>query len=427
MRVCVVTLTSEWGGAEIHTIALVRTLIARGHEVTIYQLGHDVSGQVRFDPESGVQIACIEIPQPANSLQFRNWLRLFRTLEGSFCIMPKGTFETGNWRFDLAARFHFARFITIEHLACPAMPPKSSRRHLGGLLPGIGIWWYRTLLPRYLRSLGPQRVICVSDAVRKQLAQDCAFPLRKMVTVHNGVDPHVFHFSRESRRKLRAAWGIPQTALVFGSVGRFNPQKAYALSLAAFQQLGLDSLKQDTHLVLVGDGPSRQELTNIAHAAKLNGRIHLLDFTDRPWEAYSAFDIFLLPSLNEGLPLALLEAMACGCCPIATSVGGVPEVLTDSSLGWLVAPNDIPSLLAAMRAASLTPPETRTEMGRRAREHVMTRFNAQVQYSTLADVLEQYWNRRTHRGWPWSSKSSRGHTGTILSPLLMLAGLAFAG
>ncbi len=393
MKLCVITLTPEWGGAEVHTIALVRTLVARGHEVIIYQLGHDVYSEVRVEADSRVRIVRIEIPKAVKSMRFRNWLRLLRTLEGSLCIMPKGGIDTGNWRLDVAARFHFARFITIEHLVWPTMPPKSSRRHLIGLLPGIGIWWYRERLRRYLRSLGPQRMICVSDAVRKQLARDYAFPLRKMVTVHNGIDPHVFHFSPESRRKLRDAWGIPQTALVFGSVGRFNPQKAYHLSLAAFQQLGLD-----TYLVLVGDGPSRLELMNIAHAAKLDGRIHLLDFTDRPWEAYSAFDIFLLPSLNEGLPLALVEAMACGCCPIATSVGGVPEVLTDSSLGWLVEPNDIPSLLAAMRAAGLTPPETRAEMGRRAREHVMTRFNAQVQYSMLVDVLEQEWNRRTHRG-----------------------------
>ena len=89
--------------------------------------------------------------------------------------------------------------------------------------------------------------------------------------------------------------------------------------------------------------------------------------------------------------------MASGCCPIATRVGGVPEVLTDSSLGWLVEPNDIPGLLYAMEAAVLTPSDVRAEMSRRVRKHVEIRFNAQIQYSLLADIIEQDWNRHTLR------------------------------
>jgi len=143
--------------------------------------------------------------------------------------------------------------------------------------------------------------------------------------------------------------------------------------------------------VLVGEGPLEQELVNIVRDAGLGERAQILGFTDRPWEVYSGLDFFVLSSVNEGLPLALLEAMACGCSPIATRVGGVPEVLEDSSLGWLVEPNDVPDLVSAMEAAALTLPEVRGQMGRRARGHVVTRFDAETQYSRLADVLQQEW------------------------------------
>jgi glycosyltransferase involved in cell wall biosynthesis len=388
MRICILTMADCWGGAEIHTVGLSRTLATRGHEVTIVEIGHNFYERAAHNGTPNFHVIRIDTPRPMRDMSGLEWVRLFRMLKGNVCVQVKGTFGEGSVQFDIAARLSFKRFTTIEHLACPPMPPKSSQRHLWGLLSGMGIWWYRLLLTRYLRSLGPHRVICVSEAVRKRLAQDCGFPWRKMVTVHNGIDPGTFHFSPESRRKTRDTWGIPQGALVFGSVGRFNVQKAYHLALAAFQELVSRYPNRDIRLVLVGEGPLRQELMSIAQDIGLDGRFQLLNFTDRPWEVYSGFDFYLLPSINEGLPFALLEAMACGCCPIATRVGGVPEVLTNSSVGWLVEPNGVSSLLAAMQAAILTPPEARVEMGRRAREHVTTRFNAQVQYSLLADLLE---------------------------------------
>ena len=385
------TVADCWGGAEIHTVALCRTLAARGAEVTIVQLGHDVYERGALNGCANIRLARVSAPRPLSDLTVLDWVRLFRKWKGTACLQPKGTFETVSTQFDLAARLSFKTFTTIEHLACPPMPPKSSRRYLGGLVPGLGAWWYRILFPRYLRSLGPRRIICVSETVRTRLAQHCAFPLRKMVTVHNGIDSRVFRPSAESRRRIRDTWGIAQNALIFGSVGRFNVQKAHHLALAAFKQLVCKHPEQDLRWVLVGEGPLEQELVNIVRDAGLGERAQILGFTDRPWEVYSGLDFFVLSSVNEGLPLALLEAMACGCSPIATRVGGVPEVLDDRSLGWLVEPNDVPDLVSAMEAAALTLPEVRVQMGRRARGHVVTRFDADTQYSRLADVLQQEW------------------------------------
>lgn len=399
MKLCILSYTTELGGAEIHTISLARALASRGHEIVIYQLGNDIYSNVEFDSNTKIRIARLETPPPPTSMNFTDWFLILWNLEGSVCLMPKGTWDRGSWQLDLAARLCFGRFITIEHLVCSPIPPKSSRRHLGGLLPGMGLWWFRAWLSRYVRSLGPHRVFCVAEVVRQRLAQECAFPLRKLITVHNGIDPRIFYQSPESRRKMRNAWGVSDEALVFGFVGRFNVQKAIHLAIDAFQQLLSAFPGIDMHLVLIGEGPLREDLVRIAQDFGLRGRFHLLGYTDRPAEAYSALDIFVLPSLHEGLPFALLEAMACGCCPIATRVGGVPEVLTDGGLGWLVEPNDVPGLLAAMEAAVRTPIETRVEMVQRARELVLARFNAQIQYGMLVDLIEQEYDNHTGRCW----------------------------
>ena len=389
MRLCILTTEHAWGGAEVHTLKLSRTLASRGHDVLIYDFGHRFYERARLESHQNIRVIPVKLSKPVAEFKVFDWLRLFRTMKSDGCLFAKGTFDSGSWQLEVAARLSFPRLTTIEHLACPPMPNKLRRRHLGGVLPGLGVWWYRLLAARRFRSVAPHRVICVSHAVQQQLAEHYRFPSRKLVTIHNGIDPNTFQRLSEARHFLRAAWGIPYDALVFGSVGRLHTQKGYDVALDVFHRLVSSMPKRDLRFVLVGEGPLREDLQRFADDAGLQGRFLLLDFTPRPWEAYSAFDIFLMPSRNEGLPLALLEAMACYCCPIAMRVGGVPEVLTDPRLGWLVEPEDRRGFLKAMRAAAQASPEERLEMASRAREHVITRFNAEVQFSMIADFLEQ--------------------------------------
>jgi glycosyltransferase involved in cell wall biosynthesis len=388
MRVKIFTLTDVWGGAEVHTAALADTLASRGHEVLIVQIGHRVYERDGRHRRPGIELAHIDTGPFPNLIGSVEWLRRLRGLRGGLAVFPKGTHYAMSAQFDIALRLSYSALVTIEHLACEPMPPKRSRRYLGGLLPGVGLWWYKALFARYARSLGPNRVVCVSNAVRARLADECRFPSRKMTTVQNGIDPERFRQSPRDRQRIRRELGVSDEALVFGSIGRLHSQKAYDVALAAFSELVAGNPQADVHLAIAGDGELKDELLARAKASGLDGRFHLLGFTDRPWEAYSAFDVFVLSSRNEGLPFALIEAMACERCSIATSVGGVPEVLADSGAGWMVEPENPSQLAAAMHRALVTPAEQRIAMGRRARTHMTTHFDSRVQYATLADVLE---------------------------------------
>jgi glycosyltransferase involved in cell wall biosynthesis len=141
-------------------------------------------------------------------------------------------------------------------------------------------------------------------------------------------------------------------------------------------------------LVLVGDGSARESLLQAARTAGISERVVLPGFSARPWEAYPGLDVFLLPTHDEALSLALIEAMACGCCAVAMGVGGVPEVLAGPEVGWLVPPGDRAGFMDAMDAAVRLDGDARAVMGHAARAHVLEKFDAGRQYAALADLLE---------------------------------------
>jgi glycosyltransferase involved in cell wall biosynthesis len=388
LKISILTSSSAWGGMEVHTAELARALEAKGHEISIIEVGSNVYEQGKFDHGKKISVIRLDDSRPLGTPGLMKSFRILRKPKGNVCIFPKGEIYSGSWQLDLAARLLFSRFITIEHKASLPLPPKSSKRHMGGLLPGIGLWWYRTKLNNFLRSLWPHRVVCVSDNVGKRLIDDYRFPPRKVATVHNGIDPDTFQPRLDCRAAVRTTWGIPRDALVFGAIGRFHPWKGFVLALELFRKM-VSGASRDVRFVLVGDGPEYGALKRLAEEPDVREKVRLVGFTDRPWEIYPAFDVFLMPSHKEGLPLSLLEAMACECCPIAMGVGGIPEVINDPGLGWLVQPDDQRGFFEAMKEAAGIGPGRLREMGRKARERVVMNFDARRQFSALADLIEK--------------------------------------
>lgn len=388
LKISILTSSSAWGGMEVHTAELARTLDRKGHEISIIEVGSDFYGRGRFNQGVKINVVSLADAQPLRNPDLMKSYRILRKMKGDVCIFPKGDLYSGSWLLDFAARLMFSRYITIEHKASLPLPSKSSRRHLKGLLPGVGMWWYKAKINNYLRSLWPHQVVCVSDNVGKGLIDYHRFPSRKVTTVHNGIDPDMFQPRPDCRAAVREMWGIPQDAVVFGSIGRLHPWKGFDLALELFTKLVFNAPSRDVWFVLVGNGPDHDLLKQLAEKPEIKDRVRLIGFTDKPWEIYPAFDVFLMPSRMEGLPLSLLEAMACGCCPIAMRVGGIPEVMTDPCLGWLVEQDDKIGFFDAMKAAVRMEPNRLKDMGRKARDRVVMHFEAGRQFSALANFIE---------------------------------------
>ena len=384
MNVIILSNSGSWGGLEVHTVALAEALVNSGHHTSIVCFGDHAANIYRDRIPSKAVLVNLGAPERRSIV---SWLRALRDLKVDGAILEKGTWETGGLALDVALRLKARRYFTVQQLEPPLLPPKTRSRHNG--IPGLGLWWYRWRWSIHLRSLAPHMTVCVSAAMERRLAEDYRFARRKLVTIHNGVYPEKFLPDPEARVRIRKAWGIPADAFVFGSVGRLSYQKALEVAIDAFASVLRNASGREMYLVLVGEGDERARLTSHAENLGLRGRVLLPGFARQPRDAYQGLDVFMIPSRFEGLPFALVEAMASGCEVVGTAVGGVPEAVSNPELGTLVEPLNVAQLEAAMKQALMRSPSDRAERSRVARAHVARHFNLATLCLELVARLER--------------------------------------
>lgn len=208
------------------------------------------------------------------------------------------------------------------------------------------------------------RAIAVSDGVAASIRS--SVPVE--VIVH-GTDPRLVVRGDAARAAARTALDLPADALVVGSVGNFTAKKDQATLLRAFAPR--PARGRDVVLVLVGLGPLEDDLRALAVELGIGDRVRFPGSRDDVFALLPAFDVFALSSRFEGLPIALLEAMASGVAPVATRVGGIPEVITDADDGLLVDPGD-PGALARALDRVLGDDALRGRLGEHARDRALT-------------------------------------------------------
>ncbi len=205
------------------------------------------------------------------------------------------------------------------------------------------LWLYRLLELWMLRRI--QRVCIVAESMRQPL-RDAGIPAGLIALIENGIDTK--RFRPDGPALSRDEFGIPHDAFVFGGVMRFSPEKNPLGLLDAFTRVCADAPR--AWLVLAGDGPQREEFEKRLRESNLAARVRLLGARGDPERVYPLFDCFVVPSLSEGLPLALLEAMACERPVIASNVGQIAMVL-DNLDAQLVPAGNADALVGAMRRA----------------------------------------------------------------------------
>ena len=222
------------------------------------------------------------------------------------------------------------------------------------------------------------RIHTVADSMRGELI---AFGFRedRIEAIANGVDTD--RFAPGERAAARAGIGVPSDAIVIGIVGRFGPFKGHDLMIEAFEKLATQC--PATHLLIVGGGgPCEAAIRARAAQSPVASRIRLTGFRDDPRPCYQALDILAIPSTNEGMSNAALEAMACGVPVLANAGCGHEQIITDGVEGRL---SDVRTAdaLAAELAALLAAPALLIDKGANARTRVLKHFS-------LARMLEAY-------------------------------------
>jgi len=188
-------------------------------------------------------------------------------------------------------------------------------------------------------------VIAVSEELSQWLITRVGVPENKVVKIINGVDIEKFKppvSKEETKRKI----GIDPHVKVIGTVGRLDPVKNYSMFLQALKRLAVE--KERFKVIFVGDGPERGKLE---HMIRENGldQVLILGEQQNVVPYLHAMDLFVLPSLTEGISNTILEAMACGVPVIATKVGGNPEIVEPEKTGVLIESRDTNALAEQLR------------------------------------------------------------------------------
>ncbi len=253
--------------------------------------------------------------------------------------------------------------------------------------------------------------VAISEEVERSIKRLYGRDARALIP--NGIPLADYRFDGEARRHWRAQEGFAEDALLYLSVGRLMRQKNPQMLLDAFASLA----DRRTHLLFAGLGDMRSQLESRARAAQVQDRVHFLGERNDIAQSMAAADVFTLSSDWEGNPLSVMEAMASGLPVIATSVGGVPELVGRD--GILVSPGDCIQFAAAMRRL-LEHPELRTALGSAARVRAHRRFGAEHMveaYERLYQTeLDRYRARKNPYWTPAAEAASEARENETVAP-----------
>ena len=208
-------------------------------------------------------------------------------------------------------------------------------------------------------------VICNSKMVREEIRERFGLPEERLHVVYNAVDSDIFSPKlREHRAATRGKLGVPEAATVFLLVGSGYERKGVATAIAALARLPADS-----YLFVAGNDRSRGRYKRLARELGVANRVALLGPQDDVRRFYGAADAFVLPTLYDPFPNAVLEAMACGLPVVTTTKCGAAELVLEHDCGFVCPSRDVDSL--AWHMTTLTDASARAALGARAREAVL--------------------------------------------------------
>jgi glycosyltransferase involved in cell wall biosynthesis len=190
-------------------------------------------------------------------------------------------------------------------------------------------------------------------AVAKDLSTKWRIPKDKIFVCHNGFEPEEFNPNDRGR--------IPELAdasIVVGTVCMLREEKNIPCLVTAFSELA--KIDSKARLLIVGSGVMKGQLERLVEDLSIRSSCLFLDSTSRPADYMQSIDIFVVPSRSEAFPNALLEAMACGCCPVASRVGGIPELIGQNERGVLFKSGDAQELAATLICLARDPKQRKT-------------------------------------------------------------------
>ena len=244
--------------------------------------------------------------------------------------------------------------------------------------------WYHSYMDK-LTSSFVQAYISNTQAGKKRLIEIEKISEEKIFVIPNGIEKHIPTGSF-SKKTLRSRFNLPENAIILLHMGSFTKKKGQSFLVEAF--ISAAKTKENIHLLLAGDGPLREKVSGLASLSPISERIHFPGTLDNIYDVLPFCDLFIMPSLWEGMPNALLEAMASGIPIIASDVGGIPELVTDGIESLLVPPQNSQALAEKITFA-IKHPERMKSLAQKAKEKAISQFSLQKMIERLEDFYRK--------------------------------------
>ncbi|GJL65082.1 MAG: glycosyl transferase [Nitrospirales bacterium] len=252
--------------------------------------------------------------------------------------------------------------------------------HFGNVLS-----WVFKIIER-LFARGTSKIIALTEAEKHEHLQCHVGRADQFRSVFSGIDVTQYRAASVARQNSPHRFGCSVNAMVVGSVGWLTSIKGHQYLIEAIAKL--KPRYPQLHCLIVGSGPLREELSKLAAGHSVASAVHFLGHMEDIPSCLAAMDAFVLPSLNEGMGRALIEAMAAGLPVIASNVGGVPAIVQDGQTGLLVPPGNSDALAEALERY-LQSPEWANMIGAAAQEYISTRFDVSSMVRGVESVYDE--------------------------------------
>jgi glycosyltransferase involved in cell wall biosynthesis len=352
----------------------------RSTVVTVYPHGTHWQDPIR---ELGIEVVSLNCDSPrdlpSGIKRFRSWLRQHEP----------DLIHSHLWAANVVARVA-GRLAGIPVLSSIHNPDHEPQVWQDGANVSRAKRWAAKSIDRWTSWFGSTRMLAVSDYVRRSAHQSLHYPMSRIDLLYNPMDTDLLSSPvTRDRVELLRECGMPQDALLLLNVGRISPQKGLLYAVRALPRI-LER-HSNAHLVSVGATVDRDWVTRLideARTLRVADHFHLVGARRDVADFLHACDVFVFPSLYEGLGIALIEAMAAGCLCVATNTGPIPEFVEHGINGMLVPPKD-PEALATAVCELLSNREEFEQLAANAKDTVLDRFLPEAAAVRLTGIYEE--------------------------------------
>jgi len=363
MKILLLTTHLNIGGIAVYTVNLAKGIKKNGHDVVVASSGGDMTRELEL---VGIKHINIDI-RTKSEFGLKMWKsvpKLVNIIKQEGVELVHAQTRVAQVLAALSSRVTDVSFISTGH----------------------GFYKYQKLFRKVFPCWG-DKVIAISKSVRQHLIKDFHVRSERVSLVYNGIylSPYIDSIP-EKDQDLMGLIGVPSGTNIIGSVGRLSSVKGYQYLIKAFKNI-IDK-RQDCRLVLVGSGPEKGALVRLVEKLKIQDKVIFVPEVKTISSVLSIIDIFCLPSINEGLGLSLMEAMASGRACIASNAGGLKELIENGETGILIPSRDDAALEKGILKI-LNNEQFRVSIASKARKKALKCFSLEESIEKTIKIYEE--------------------------------------